>query len=39
MHNLHLKMQSKALANVSFTLPETYALKSYENKDIKREYW
>ena len=39
-------MQPEALApftpfrsNVFFTLLEIYALKSYENQSIKREYW
>ena len=46
LHTLQLKMQPKApapftpfLANVFFTLLETYALKSYENQFIKKGYW
>ena len=46
LHNLHLKMQPKALApftpvlaNVFFTFLETCALKSYQNQSIKRKNW
>ena len=45
LHNLQLKMQPKALspftpflANVSFAVLETCALKSHENQSVKREY-
>ena len=45
-HTLELRMQPKSLApftpflaNVFFTLVKIYALKSYENQSIKREYW
>ena len=38
MQSKTLSLFTPSLANVSFTLPETCALKSFENESIKRKY-